>query len=59
VENRIGCSVKEAASTIGCCENTIYRHIREGRLHSTKLGKRRIVDVESLRRLVVPHTVIS
>jgi excisionase family DNA binding protein len=52
MENRIACSVRDAADAIGVCPNTIYKHMREGRLEFTKLGTRRLVKVESLHRLV-------
>jgi len=52
VENRIACSVKDAAEAIGVCPNTIYKHMREGRLEFAKLGARRLIKVDSLRKLV-------
>lgn len=52
MENRIACSVKDAAEAIGVCPNTIYKHMREGRLEFAKLGARRLIKVDSLRKLV-------
>lgn len=52
MENKIACSVRDAAEAIGVCPNTIYKHMREGRIEFTKLGSRRLVKVESLRRLI-------
>lgn len=51
MENRIACSVREAAEAIGVCPNTIYKHIREGRIDATRVCGRRFVTVESLKRL--------
>jgi excisionase family DNA binding protein len=59
MENRIACSVRDAADAIGVCPNTIYKHMREGRIEFTKLGSRRLVKVESLRRLVDPQPVAA
>lgn len=52
METKIVCSMKDAAQSLGVCPNTLYKHIREGRLESTKLGSRRLIKVESLHRLV-------
>ncbi len=51
MENRIACSVKEAAEAIGVCPNTIYKHIRAGRIQATRVCGRRFVTVDSLKRL--------
>lgn len=59
MDNRIACSVKDAADAIGVCPNTIYKHMREGRIEFTKLGSRRLVKVESLRRLVDAQAVAA
>lgn len=59
MENRIACSVKDAAQAIGVCPNTIYKHMREGRLEYAKLGSRRLIKVDSLRRLVDAEPVTA
>ena len=59
MENRIACSVKDAAETLGVCPNTLYKHMREGRLEYTKLGTRRLIKVDSLRRLVDAEPVAA
>ncbi|SFO02426.1 helix-turn-helix domain-containing protein [Sphingomonas sp. OK281] len=59
MENRIACSVRDAAEAIGVCPNTIYKHMREGRLEFTKLGTRRLIKVASLHRLIDPQAMAA
>jgi excisionase family DNA binding protein len=46
------CSVADAAKSVGVCRATIYNWMREGRLSTSRVGRRRLVRVESLRALV-------
>jgi excisionase family DNA binding protein len=45
-------SINEAAKALGLGRTTIYAMIADGRLEAIKLGRRRLVAVESIRRLV-------
>lgn len=45
-------SISEAAKALGLGRTTIYAMIADGRLEAIKLGRRRLVAVEFLRRLV-------
>lgn len=45
-------SVKEAARALSLGRTSIYALIKEGRLETVKLGRRTLIRVESLRRLV-------
>ena len=45
-------SVAEAAKMIGLGVTTTYSLINEGKLGSVKIGRRRLVRVESIRQLV-------
>jgi excisionase family DNA binding protein len=45
-------SISEAAKALGLGRTTIYAMIADGRLEAIKLGCRRLVAVESIRRLV-------
>lgn len=45
-------SVAEAAKSIGVCRATIYNWMRESRLETVRVGGRRLVKIESVKRLV-------
>jgi len=45
-------SIAEAAQITSLHRVTIYRHIKAGSLKSVKVGNRRLVDMQSLRKLV-------
>ena len=46
------CSVSDAAKSIGVCRATIYNWMREGRIETSRVGGRRLVRIESVKRLV-------
>ena len=48
----IAASVKEAAQALGVGRTTIYVLINEGKLETIKVGRRRLVKVNSLLRLL-------
>lgn len=45
-------SINDAAKALGLGRTSIYVLIREGRLETVKLGRRNLVKVESIRRLL-------
>jgi excisionase family DNA binding protein len=45
-------SIIVAAKTLGLSRTTIYSLIRDGRLEVVKLGRRTLVKVDSIRRLL-------
>ena len=45
-------SITEAAKALGLGRTSIYALINEGRLESIKIGRRRLVKVESIRQLL-------
>ena len=45
-------SIKDAAKALGIGRTSIYAMIADGRLEAFKLGRRTLVRVESLRKLV-------
>jgi excisionase family DNA binding protein len=45
-------SINEAAKALGLGRTPIYAMIADGRLEAFKLGRRRLVTVDSVRRLV-------
>ncbi len=45
-------SINEAAKVLGLGRTSIYAMIAGGRLEAFKLGRRRLVKVDSIRRLV-------
>lgn len=51
---RLTCSVAEACVVSGLGRTKIYALIAEGCLKSTAVGRRRLIDVRSLRQLLAP-----
>jgi excisionase family DNA binding protein len=45
-------SIADTAKALGLGRTSIYALIREGRLETIKLGRRNLVKVESIRRLL-------
>ena len=45
-------SINDTAKALGLGRTTIYAMIADGRLEAFKLGRRRLVKAESIRRLV-------
>jgi excisionase family DNA binding protein len=44
-------TVNDAAKALGIGRVTLYKHIKSGAIETVRLGGRRLVKVESLRRL--------
>jgi excisionase family DNA binding protein len=51
-EGRLGCSIDETAAALGVQRDTVYRLIADGGLTISKLGRRTIVHVASIQRLL-------
>ncbi len=49
---RLSYSVKETAASLGVHENTVWNYIRRGDLESVRVGGRRLIRVDSVRKLV-------
>ena len=47
----VTCSVNDAAKALGIGRVTLYKHINSGAIETMRLGGRRLVKVDSLRRL--------
>lgn len=45
-------TVKEAADFLRCSESLIYTQMKDGRLRGVKVGRRRLVPMAELRRIV-------
>ncbi len=48
----IAASINETAKALSLGRTSIYQLIREGRLETVKLGRRTLVKVDSIRRLL-------
>lgn len=48
-------SINDAAKALGLGRTSIYAMIADGRLEAFRLRRRRLVTVESIRRLVAAH----
>ena len=47
----ICCSVLDAAKAIGVSRATIYNWMNAGRIETSRVGGRRLVKIESIKRL--------
>jgi excisionase family DNA binding protein len=47
-------SINDAAKALGLGRTSIYAMIADGRLEAFKMGRRRLVKAEAVRRLVEP-----
>jgi excisionase family DNA binding protein len=52
---RVGCSPREACEALGIGRTFLYRLIAERRIEVTKLGRRTIVSIPSLLKLLDAH----
>jgi excisionase family DNA binding protein len=50
--SKITCSIKEASELTGLGKTTLYSLMAEGKITSTQIGKKRLIHVDSLRRLL-------
>ena len=48
----VTCSVGDAAKAIGVCRATIYNYLGDGKIESVRVGGRRLVRIDSVRKLV-------
>ena len=53
---RIGHSVSEVADKLGLAQSGIWKWIALGKIHSVKIGNRRIVSDEEVQRLLTEGT---
>jgi excisionase family DNA binding protein len=49
---QLAISIKDAARALGLGRTSIYAMIADGRLEAFKIGRRTLVRMESIRRLV-------
>lgn len=49
---RLALSVRETAVATGLSERLIWKLIQRGELQSTRIGRRRLVPLDSIRRLL-------
>lgn len=49
---QLTCGVMDAAKAVGVSRGTVYNWLKAGKLESKKVGGRRLVKVDSVRRLV-------
>jgi excisionase family DNA binding protein len=52
---RVTCTVAEACEATGLGRTKLYALLAEGCLESTTVGRRRLIDVRSLKQLLKPH----
>jgi excisionase family DNA binding protein len=48
----ITCSIDAAAASLGMCRASIYNLIRDNKIEAVKVGRRRLVKIDSIRKLV-------
>jgi excisionase family DNA binding protein len=49
-------SVAEAARVLGCCDRTVWRQIRAGKLPSRRVGRKTVVDLAALHAVTDDDT---
>ena len=49
---QLAVSINDTVKALGLGRTTVYAMIADGRLEAFKLGRRRLVKVESIRRLI-------
>lgn len=49
---KIAASVREAGEALSLSRSRIYELLRDGRLHRVKVGRRTLIRVDSIHRLV-------
>jgi excisionase family DNA binding protein len=52
-------SIREAAAMIGVSRSTVYLLLGENRLDSVRLNRRRLIKVNSIRRLLGESEVVE
>lgn len=52
VASKITCSIREATELTGLGKTTLYSLMAEGKITSTRVGTKRLIHVDSLRRLL-------
>ena len=55
MDDRIACTVNEACRLSGLGRSKLYLLMEEGRVHSIRVGKRRLINLASLRALLEPQ----
>lgn len=55
MQQPLAVSVREACRLIGVGNTTLWALIKEGRLKTTRIGRRRLVLFASLEALISPH----
>lgn len=50
--SKITCSVKDAAELTGLGKTTLYSLLAEGKITGIRIGTKRLIHVDSLRRLL-------
>jgi excisionase family DNA binding protein len=53
----ITCTIKDACRISGLGRSTLYELIRSGEVLASKIGRRTLVDVNSLRETICRHRV--
>jgi excisionase family DNA binding protein len=54
---RLTCTIADACEATGLGRSNLYKLIGEGQLDTTRIGRRRLVLVSSLLRLVQPERI--
>jgi excisionase family DNA binding protein len=51
-DDRLAVGVDEAAGKLGMSPSTIWKYISEGRIQSVRVGGRRLITLDELRRIL-------
>jgi excisionase family DNA binding protein len=58
-DNRLCCSPREAAGFLGIGLTHFYQQVKEGRIKTVKLGKRTLVPLDPLRKMLAVESTPS
>lgn len=57
--NRLALSVAETGKALGLCRDGVYKLLDQGLINSVRVGRRRLIPVAEIERLLAPTTATT